>query len=126
MGVCIANGRVGSDRGIGNVTCDGKSLIDYMLISPELFPHVKDFRVKSFDCNYSDKHNPLLMAFKLVDSSVINNLIETSEPFNVKPAERKIRWDDDKHNMFNVSLNPDNVKLVLSQLNELDRNDVAQ
>ena len=46
----ILNGRVGSDEGIGQYTCtrpNGRTVVDYMMCSPELLKYVTDFRVLS-------------------------------------------------------------------------------
>jgi hypothetical protein len=126
IGICIINGRVGSDRGVGNTTCDGKSMVDYIMISPELFPLVQDFKVEPFDCNYSDKHNPLCMALKLVDPSLLNTLLESSKNEDNRPAKRKVHWADEKRDMFNTSLSAKNVENILLQISELDSNNAVQ
>ena len=35
--LCIANGRLGSDRFLGSKTCKGYSVIDFAILSPLLF-----------------------------------------------------------------------------------------
>jgi hypothetical protein len=46
----FVNGRVGTDCGIGQPTCNNSnSMIDYALISPTLFRSVVDFNVLTFD-----------------------------------------------------------------------------
>ena len=56
----FVNGRHGSDRGIGQTTCNN-SLIDYAIISPELFRYVTDFNVLTFDPILSYMHNPVCL-----------------------------------------------------------------
>ena len=36
--LCIANGRIGADKGIGHKTCGNKSTIDYLICTPDIFP----------------------------------------------------------------------------------------
>jgi hypothetical protein len=58
MGMHIANGRCGKDQNIGSVTCKGVSLVDYIIMSPDLFSNVCGFEVLPFDCLFSDAHCP--------------------------------------------------------------------
>ena len=58
----ILNGRMGSDRGVGDFTCNtaqGNSTVDYVLISAEMLPIVTDFSIDEFDSCLSDVHHPL-------------------------------------------------------------------
>ena len=57
--LCIVNGRMGTDKGIGCTTYDDKTVIDYVLCTPDLLAKVLDFKVDKFDPLLSDKHNPL-------------------------------------------------------------------
>lgn len=41
--VFICNGRAGDDKGVGRVTSNQTSLIDYLILSPDLFPFVPKF-----------------------------------------------------------------------------------
>lgn len=50
------NGRAGSDCGVGKVTCKNASVVDYMLGSPSIYPHIVDFFVDDFDECLSDVH----------------------------------------------------------------------
>ena len=54
--VFICNGRAGDDKGVGRVTSNQTSLIDYLILSPDLFPFVSKFRVNDFDPLISDVH----------------------------------------------------------------------
>ena len=47
--LCIVNGRIGSDKDIGNTTCAEKSTIDYVLCTPDLLPNLTDYTVDLFD-----------------------------------------------------------------------------
>ena len=57
--LCIINGRFGDDKNIGNTTCDDKSVVDYVLCTPELLENITHFTVDSFDPLLSDKHKPI-------------------------------------------------------------------
>ena len=60
MGLYIANGRCGEDCNIGKTTCKGTSLVDYIVISHDLFPIVKMFVVEDFNPMLSDIHNTVI------------------------------------------------------------------
>ena len=60
MGLYIANGRCGEDCNIGKTTCKGTSLVDYIVISHDLFSIVKMFVVDDFSPMLSDIHNPVI------------------------------------------------------------------
>ena len=53
----IANSRVGDDNGIGEKTCKDKSVVDYLLLSSQLFPLIKQFKIEDFIPLYSDCHS---------------------------------------------------------------------
>ena len=55
-GLLILNGRVGKDKGIGNFTrvdTTGRSIVDYMVVSPQLLKLVSDFAIANA-CPESD------------------------------------------------------------------------
>jgi hypothetical protein len=49
---------------IGNVTCNNTSVVDYLLLSSNMFTDLNTFQVK--DCNplFSDVHSGLNFSFK--------------------------------------------------------------
>ena len=51
-GLLICNGRVGSDSGVGQLTCHnrngGTSAVDIALASPDLFPLISEFKILEF------------------------------------------------------------------------------
>lgn len=56
VGLCTANGRCGYDVLEGKNTCDDKSLMDDLLLSPRNFIVLQDFHIHDFDPIFSDKH----------------------------------------------------------------------
>ena len=50
----IANGRLFKDRGIGAATCKNTTVVDYCIMSPELFSYVSNFEILPFDPLLSD------------------------------------------------------------------------
>ena len=95
--LCIMNGRLGDDRGIGAFTCDDASVIDYVIASPELFKNVVDFKIDEFDSLLSDKHSPI--------NFTIMAEVLTSEPEREKPdtnikTKTSCKWDREKQEEF--------------------------
>ena len=60
----IVNGRLGSDKYHGSPTCHkgGASVIDYVVVSENMIPHLCDFHVEMFDPCLSDVHSPVEFA----------------------------------------------------------------
>ena len=61
----ILNGRFGLDKGVGNYTCHhvkGESVVDYIIASDNLIPHVSDCGVDPLDKTLSDIHSALTLS----------------------------------------------------------------
>ena len=68
----IINGRFGTDREHGDFTCrtaQGQSTIDYIIMSSEMLPIIKDFTIDPFDSCLSDAH--CSTSLTLIDSHTI-------------------------------------------------------
>ena len=57
----IVNSRVGKDADLGKLTCKNASLVDYVIVSPSVFPCICDFYVSDFDEYLSDTHFPVFI-----------------------------------------------------------------
>ena len=72
----IANGRIFNDQGIGKTTCKNVSLVDYLLLTPNLFDVISDFDIIDFNPMFSDVHNRIHFSLSLpnrvIDNSEIN------------------------------------------------------
>ena len=69
----LTNGRIGTDKALGHYTChtsQGKSAIDFGVVSMELFPYIADFYIDVYDRCISDVHSPICLIL-LYDKSVI-------------------------------------------------------
>ena len=66
--VAIVNGRAGSDASIGKCTCKNVSVVDYALVSSDLFPLISDFAVLDFCELYSDVHCPIVLKLNLTEA----------------------------------------------------------
>ena len=110
LGVVIANGRIGADKGIGKTTCDGKSVIDYILCSPSLLHLIISFEVDEFCYLKSDKHNAINMSLKCNANTKGNNSDEVKTD-----RVKRTKWENDLENEFVQSINED-------QINEINHN----
>ena len=59
----IANGRLFKDKGIGAATCKNSTVVDYCIMSPEMFSYVSHFEILPFDPLLSDVHNGIAVEF---------------------------------------------------------------
>ena len=55
----ITSGRTGNDKSIGKATTTDDSLIDYFIVSADLFECISEFDVMCFDPLVSDRHKQL-------------------------------------------------------------------
>ena len=76
----IVNGRFGTDRTTGNLTCHkprGNSTVDYCLVSDDLLECISNFYVDSLDRCMSDVHSPICLDINLpyhvINAPVANN-----------------------------------------------------
>ena len=69
----IAYGRLGLDMFWGCKTCKCTTVVDYVILSPSLFPYISEFEVLPFDPMISDAHSGLCF-------SLICNEIELKQP----------------------------------------------
>ena len=123
FGLKIVNGRFGDDKGIGKFTCynknDGKSTVDYVIMSECLLHMIYDFDVDSFDSCMSDVHCPLNLTLKNepslknklspVDKATEENTVNIDDNYTNETAMRcssmKFNWDQEKAIHFSNSLN---------------------
>ena len=107
MGLYIANGRCGEDCNIGKTTCKGTSLVDYIVISHDLFPIVKMFVVEDFNSMLSDIHNPVIctlaynVKYNNANSETKDDLIDDAV---YKVAPIKPTWKSETECMFKHEL----------------------
>ena len=101
-GLYIANGRCGEDCNIGK----GTSLVEYIVISHDLFPIVKMFIVDDFNPMLSDIHNPVIctlaysVKYNNANSETEDDLIDDAA---YKRAPIKPTWQSETECMFYMS-----------------------
>ena len=76
------NRRCGKNCNIGKTTCNGTILVDYIVISHDLFPIVRMFIVDNFKPMLSDIHSPVIctlaynVKYNNVNSEAEDDLID--------------------------------------------------
>ena len=118
--VHIANGRLDKDRFIGNTTCKDASLVDYLILSPNVFDVDSEYEVVDFNPMFSDVSNRLHFSFDLGksqgDPNTQQNVKKGSTYVRWKPqyttkCKKKgstyVRWKPHKSNEFNQMLGDD-------------------
>jgi len=119
----IANGRCGTDSGVGAFTTTKNSVIDYVLMSSELLSHVSKFDILTFDPILSDIHTPISFSivcdFKSVDTG--NITLDPNHNIASEPAEKPI-WDANHREDFVNSFSQEDINSITQQLDDLANN----
>ena len=117
-GLCIGNGRLGRDRSLGCKTCKGVTVVDYVILSPSLFPYVSEFEVLPFDPMISDAHSG-------VHFSLICNEIDLHVNQGVTANITMAKWNNAEAESFVEHLNTDKIASFLHKIDVLDIDQVA-
>ena len=117
-GLCIGNGWLGQDRSLGCKTCKGVTVVDYVILSPSLFPYVWEFEVLPFDPMISDAHSG-------VHFSLICNEIDLHVNQGVTANITMAKWNNAEAESFVEHLNTDKIASFLHKIDALDIDQVA-
>jgi exonuclease III len=102
LGLYILNGRVGSDKNIGQTTCRGASVVDYVIASAEVFQHVNSFLIMPFDPMLSDVHNSVVISFNALNKRA-EHIVNIENNLNVEKldlAPKRPKWKSNLKNIF--------------------------
>jgi hypothetical protein len=117
----LLNGRVGSDAGIGKLTCKESSTVDYCITSPNILPYVYDFNILDFDPCFSDVHCAINVTLK----SLVN--LTNNEYVNVAPISndywRRPTWKKDYENNYCNGLDLDRIHVLCNLIDDLMKDD---
>ena len=113
----IVNGRLGRDAGIGKCTTTNDSLIDYTIISPEIFDEISDFQILEFNNFFSDVHKPMIFSLK-------SSAMEPEAKPNVERVS-KIKWEGSKNFEFFQNIDDQEVASLSSLLESFDPNEIS-
>ena len=118
--LCIANGRLGSDKFLGNKTCKGSSVVDYAIMSPLLFTSVKEFEILPFEPLVNDAHCGIHISLEC-------SAIESCQNFdNEDILITKATWKTELSNTFLSNLNEDDVECFVEKLALVSTNIITQ
>ncbi|CAG2211337.1 unnamed protein product [Mytilus edulis] len=132
----FVNGRVGNDRDIGLTTCNN-SVIDYAIVSPNLFQSIVDFNVLIFDPILSDIHKPICLHLctnltcvvdvDLNNSNVNDNDMDNKNDSNIVitlhgESESIVKpiWARDRAPVFTENLDGTSIDELLNKLKDID------
>ena len=116
--VCIANGRVGLDSGVGRFTCEnrngGRSAVDYAVMSPDLLPCVTDFEILDFCPILSDTHCPVTLS--------ITSVLDVAQAEEQPPEQQgeRLVWNDTTSAKFSEELGAVNEAEWLAEIAAAD------
>ena len=124
--LCILNGRLGTDRNIGDVTCADASTIDYMICTPDLLHRVTHCAIDKFDPEMSDKHCPI----ELTVNTSVNLTQEAStrieDEHATKKTTTKCKWDDRKKEDYKMSFDEAKITGMFNTLFNINTSTVTQ
>ena len=126
----ILNGRFGEDKNVGKFTChkkNGKSVVDYILISDCLAPFVLDFKVDIFDKTLSDVHSPLCLTMQK-DVQLISENPTTPDSNPTLGESRdiknyKCRWKPGIEQSYKANFSASSIDNISSNINNTDLSD---
>ena len=121
INLLIANGRIFNDQGIGKTTCKNVSLVDYLLLTPNLFDVISDFDIIEFNPMFADVHNRIHFNLSLSNRVIDNSEINLDTPGCIKKP--RIKWKPNKANDFIHVLIDDHNDVLVNINNVLDEFD---
>ena len=141
LDIKIVNGRFGKDSNIGDFTCfatNGKSCIDYFIVSPKLMSGIIDFNVEQYDSCLSDTHSALSMVLRLEGRCYMQrpgiqeeeNLDLDSEEIHdtndFEYEELKTKWSNDIKSEYMEAFSSSDINLLIQKLDSLNPSNVTQ
>ena len=122
LDIHIANGRLGKDNKIGSVTCKNTSVVDYCILSPELFSHVVNFEILPFDPLLSDVHSVVCVEF--ISKPVKNDSNHSCSNEPDMTAKSRTKWKKEHKELFIDTLDANAVFDLDNRLTELASSDL--
>jgi hypothetical protein len=113
----IANSRIGKDKNIGKKTCNDLSVVDYLILSSNLFSVIKNFDALDYDTLFSDVHCALQFSFS-VDICLLS-----AESRNIS---QPVNWDNCKKDEFIEYLTVNKNNEIKNIVNRLDNMPLLQ
>ena len=129
--LCIVNGRFGDDKNIGNITCTGKgkSVVDYVLCTPELLANITNFTVDPLDKLLSDKHKPIHITVNLaknLPSVQTHSTDHLDKDFNITEPIKKSEWDKSKSDEYQKHFDMDKIQNMSYNLSLVNLGEITE
>ena len=120
----IANGRLGQDRGIGNLTCKNASVVDYFIMSPRLFTNVSHFKINDFSSLYSDVHCSLECYLSV---EITHNVDKVNDPVSINSELddycKRPKWRPEFKEEYLNNIDEECIKMVNTKMSILNKAD---
>ncbi|CAC5396444.1 unnamed protein product [Mytilus coruscus] len=110
----IANSRVGSDKDIGEKTCNDSSVVDYLIISSMFFPMIFYIEIADFIPLYSDCHSFIHFRLHVTFSKSDSIVTENSSDKNF------VRWKSEQKSEYVGRIHNDPEGILVTVINKLD------
>ena len=117
--IYIANGRLGLDRLLGSKTCKGTSVVDYVILSPSLFPYISEFEVLPFDPMTSDAHCGLHFSLTCNDMNGEQHTHDDNNPVTITGA----KWNSVESASSVGLLNGNKIDSFIRKIDALNTNE---
>jgi hypothetical protein len=116
----IVNGRFGQDYKIGQTTCKGASVVDYVIASPGILGSVTDFQIDDFDPLLSDIHSPICVTLsnRTCDNNYSEPVKENKSNINVNMGSKSVKW---QNNLADEYKNNIDINSIIELSNDLDK-----
>ncbi|CAC5377297.1 unnamed protein product [Mytilus coruscus] len=96
INIYIVNSRVGDDKGVGARTFKDISVVDYLILSSQLFPLLQKFAIAEFEPLFSDCHSALCFEFQASllphTRGKLGDLNDTNQTF--------VKWNSNRSSEF--------------------------
>ena len=118
--LCIANGRLGNDKFLGNKTCKGSSVIDHAILSPLLFTCVHDFEILPFDPMVSDAHSGIYLCLSCT------NMATGQIDLDYYTVITKASWKPENSEMFWQHLNANDISNFIGRVDAVSSVNISK
>ena len=108
-GLCIYNGRAGEDKGVGKATTKFKTVVDYVVGSPNLINRCSSFVIQEYDPIFSDAHCKLVYSFDIKDVNTNEHNEKYVGEFKEYEANKEtgnLKWKCEGKDEFITSVKP--------------------
>ena len=101
--------------------CKNSTVIDYFILSSNVFPLVNEFEVMNFDPMLSDVHSPIHISFCVKETENVNFSNDVSTSSNVN--KNFIKWKSERKEDY-VDLVSTNISNVINVLDTIKPDNV--